>query len=46
MSHWTDAHCHLQEQFLRGDDTSLAVEPPTATLFIAPTSTISPDPVE
>ncbi len=25
MSHWTDAHCHLQEQFLRGDDASLAV---------------------
>jgi TatD DNase family protein len=25
VSHWTDAHCHLQEQFLRGDDASLAV---------------------
>jgi TatD DNase family protein len=25
VSHWTDAHCHLQEQFLRDDDASLAV---------------------
>lgn len=24
MSHWTDAHCHLQDEFLRGDEASLA----------------------
>ena len=24
MSHWTDAHCHLQDQFLFGDDKAVA----------------------